>query len=236
MPILYTPYFEHADPSVKRKSGFLMPQPSISDTLGYSTTIPYYFALAPNYDFTFYPMYTSRQGVLWQGEWRHRTRERPVLHHVAPASTRMPPICRRRSPDRDQYDGWRGSLETQGPVLASSWWKFGWDVTPESDDTFRRFYKLDNMLLTDRVNKMFLAGISDRNYFGLAAYHFGGLMFHEPRSSEIEQYAHPILDYNYVFADPILGGELTLEHQRVEPSSNQDPTTSCAVCRWQSSR
>ena len=28
---------EHADPSVKRKSGFLMPQPSTSDTLGYST-------------------------------------------------------------------------------------------------------------------------------------------------------------------------------------------------------
>ena len=73
VPILYTPYFEHADPSVKRKSGFLMPQPTISDNLGYSTTIPYYFALAPNYDFTFYPMYTSRQGILWQGEWRHRT-------------------------------------------------------------------------------------------------------------------------------------------------------------------
>ena len=80
VPILYTPYFEHADPSVKRKSGFLMPQPTISDNLGYSTTIPYYFALAPNYDFTFYPMYTSRQGILWQGDWRHRTRERPVLH------------------------------------------------------------------------------------------------------------------------------------------------------------
>src|SRR3990170_6462742 len=72
VPILYTPYFQHADPSVKRKSGFLMPQPSGSETLGYSTTIPYYFALAPNYDFTFYPLYTSRQGVLWQGNWRHR--------------------------------------------------------------------------------------------------------------------------------------------------------------------
>ena len=34
VPVLYTPYFEHADPSVKRKSGFLMPEYSSSSTLG----------------------------------------------------------------------------------------------------------------------------------------------------------------------------------------------------------
>ena len=46
---------------------------------GFSTTnlgtivgIPYYFALDPSYDFTFNPLYMSEQGVLWQGEWRHR--------------------------------------------------------------------------------------------------------------------------------------------------------------------
>ena len=55
----------------------------------------------------------------------------------------------------------------------SSWWKFGWDITLESDDQFRRFYKLDNILLTDRVNQVFLVGQSDRNYFSARAYHFG---------------------------------------------------------------
>ncbi len=113
VPILYTPYFEHADPSVKRKSGFLMPQPTISDKLGYSTTIPYYFALAPNYDFTFYPMISSRQGILWQGEWRHRTENGQYYIKgtgIDQDSADLPSSIA----DRDQYDGWRGSLDTKG--------------------------------------------------------------------------------------------------------------------------
>ncbi len=221
VPILYTPYFEHADPSVKRKSGFLMPQPSTSSTLGYSTTIPYYFALAPNYDFTFYPMYTSRQGILWQGDWRHRTENGQYsikAQGIDQDSANLPSAIA----NRDQYDGWRGSLETKGLFNLGSWWRFGWDVTLESDDTFRRFYKLDNMLLTDRVNKVFLEGISDRNYFGMELYHFGGLMFTDTPKSE--SLAHPIIDYNYVFADPILGGELTWNTNALSFSSQQDPT------------
>ncbi len=72
VPVLYAPYFQHPDPSVKRQSGFLAPSQGHSTTLGYSVEVPYYFALAPNYDFTFHPRYFSEQGVLWQGDWRHR--------------------------------------------------------------------------------------------------------------------------------------------------------------------
>ena len=117
VPILYTPYFEHADPSVKRKSGFLMPQPSTSDTLGYSTTIPYYFALAPNYDFTFYPMYTSRQGILWQGDWRHRT-ENGQYYIKAQGIDQDAADLPSAIANRDQYEGWRGSVETKGLFIA----------------------------------------------------------------------------------------------------------------------
>ncbi len=213
VPILYTPYFEHADPSVKRKSGFLMPQPSTSDTLGYSTTIPYYFALAPNYDFTFYPMYTSRQGILWQGDWRHRTENGQYYikaQGIDQDSANLPSAIA----NRDQYDGWRGSLETKGLFNLGSWWRFGWDVTLESDDTFRRFYKLDNMLLTDRVNKVFLEGISDRNYFGMELYHFGGLMFTDTPKSEVARASDHRLQLRVRRPDPRRRADV--EHQRAE--------------------
>jgi len=221
VPILYTPYFEHADPSVKRKSGFLMPQPSVSETLGYSTTIPYYFALAPNYDFTFYPMVSSRQGVLWQGEWRHRTENGQYFIRgtgIDQDASTLPSSIE----NREQYDGWRGSLDTKGLFSLSSWWKFGWDVTVESDDEFRRFYKLDNILLTDRVNKIFLEGIGDRNYFGLAAYQFTSLQYSTTPQSGAQSWAYPIMDYNYVFADPVLGGELTWNTNALAFSSDQN--------------
>ena len=226
VPILYMPYFQHADPSVKRKSGFLMPQVGSSDAFGYSTTIPYYFALAPNYDFTFYPTYMTRQGVLWQGDWRHRTAN--GQYHIKLAgidqdADQLPSDIT----DRDQFEGWRGSIETKGLFSLSSWWSAGWDVTIESDDAFRRFYKLDNILLTDRVNRGFLIGQSERNYFGMNIYQLGGLLFND--QAESDSWVHPIIDYNYVAADPIFGGELrwntnvlSLSRDNESPGSGQE--------------
>jgi LPS-assembly protein len=207
VPVFYLPYFQHSDPSVKRQSGFLLPEYSTSTNLGFTAEVPYYFALAPNYDFTFHPMYAAKQGVLWQGDWRHRLSFGDVsgLYSVKVAA-----IDQDASdlPDKpQQLDGWRGSVETKGRFSLASWWKFGWDVTIESDDTFRRFYKLDNILQTDRVNSVFLTGLSERNYFGAHLYHFGGLLLDDTPTAESK--VHPIIDYNYVVADPVLGGELS---------------------------
>ena len=202
---------------MKRKSGFLTPEFGQSSNLGTITGIPYYFALDPSYDFTFNPLYMSEQGVLWQGEWRHRLDNGQYTVKVSaidqdasdlplPDASSKNPTLADREAARESRDGWRGSLESRGLFSLSSWWKFGWDITLESDDEFRRFYKLDNILLTDRVNQVFLVGQSDRNYFSARLYHFGGLLLED--TNETESYTHPIIDYNYVFADPVLGGEL----------------------------
>ncbi|HLC08556.1 MAG TPA: LptA/OstA family protein, partial [Methyloceanibacter sp.] len=70
VPIMWVPYFQSADPTVKRKSGFLMPNYAHDDDLGSAVTIPYYFALSDHFDFTFAPMFTEKAGTLLQGNWR----------------------------------------------------------------------------------------------------------------------------------------------------------------------
>lgn len=207
-PVLYLPYFQHADPTVKHKSGFLAPGFGQSSQLGFITEIPYYFALDPSYDLLFHPSYMSQQGVFWAADWRQRLAngEYMVKLTAIDQDFRDLPVPDVGPDNRAEYDGWRGSVETKGLFSLSSWWKFGWDVTLESDDQFRRFYKLDNILLTDRVNQIFLTGQSDRNYFSARLYHFGGLLLTD--TAQTESYTHPIIDYNYVFADPVLGGEL----------------------------
>jgi LPS-assembly protein len=204
-PIFYLPYFQTPDPTVKRKSGFLSPEYGHSSTLGYITGIPYYFALAPNFDFTFSPEYMSQQGEFWRAEWRQRLANGEYnvkLAGIDQDAADLPGTIA----DREKYDGWRGSVETHGLFSLSSWWKFGWDVIVESDDQFRRFYKLDPILVTDRVNQVYLTGQSDRNYFSAKLYQFGGLLTND--TPQTESSTHPIIDYNYVFNDPVLGGEL----------------------------
>ncbi len=210
VPVVYLPYFQHPDPSVKRRSGFLFPNFSSSEDLGFSTTIPYYFALDPSYDFTFKPRYMTGQGVMWAGEWRQKLANgeyRVNFSAVDQEFDNLPTAKTDAQKARfEDLEGWRGSVDTKGLFNLGSWWKWGWDVTVESDDTFRRFYKLDSRLLTDRVNQVFLDGVGERSYFGATLYHFGGLLLDDTDRSE--SLVHPVIDHNYVFDDTVVGGEL----------------------------
>jgi len=75
VPLAYLPYFSTPDPTVKRKSGFLMPQYVETAALGYGADIPYYWAIAPDMDATFTPRIMSRQGVLLKSEFRQRLQD-----------------------------------------------------------------------------------------------------------------------------------------------------------------
>ncbi|MEO1793321.1 MAG: LPS-assembly protein LptD, partial [Pseudomonadota bacterium] len=212
--VFWLPYFQHADPSVKRKTGFLQPGISHSTNLGYSIETPYYFALDPSYDFTFFPRYYSKQGLLLQGQWRQKVAFGDVRGtydvKIAAIDQNGGDLPGNLSDaERDDLDGWRGTLETRGNFSLSSWWRFGWDVTIESDESFRRFYKFDSVLQTDRVNSAFLIGQSERNYFSMIAYHFGGLQFQETPTAESQ--VHPVIDWNYIVGQPVFGGELSID-------------------------
>src|SRR5262245_1366783 len=228
IPIFYLPYFQHPDLSVKRQSGFLVPSYSTSSTLGFGVEVPYYFALAPNYDFTFHPTYYSDRGVLWQGDFRHRLETGRYSIEVAAIEDELNPNA-----DADSLLGdWRGSLQTKGLFSLGSWWKYGWDITLESDEAFRRTFKLDSILQTDRVNVAFLQGLSERNYFALNFYQFGGLFLDS--ADVANAYALPVIDYNYIVGAPVLGGELSFNgHARVlTRTDGSDNTHAVVQANW----
>ena len=54
-----------------RRSGFLLPEISASNKSGTDISIPYYFNLASNYDFTFEPRYISKRGEGGFSEFRY---------------------------------------------------------------------------------------------------------------------------------------------------------------------
>ena len=90
LPMSYFPFMSMPDPTVKRKSGFLFPTFTSGTAYGVGVTLPYYFALAPNYDLTLYPTYTSQQGFLMEADWEQDSR---------PAVTRLgPPAFINRTP------------------------------------------------------------------------------------------------------------------------------------------
>ena len=74
-PIFYFPKFFHPDPSVKRKSGFLIPQMGNSSSSGVSFQIPYYHVISDNKDFTFKPnIYFNNDIMLQNATTGYKTR------------------------------------------------------------------------------------------------------------------------------------------------------------------
>jgi len=204
LPIVYVPYFYHPDPTVKRRSGFLVPSIQQSDDLGFVYEQPYYWAIAPNKDLTLAPIITTNAGVLLKADWRHRLETGQYRVLLAGSYDDDPAI---NAPTDSDF---RGTIETQGNFRIGSFWNWGWDITAESDDTFRRFYKFDKRTETERTSEIFLIGQSDRNYFSARAYSFVNLTpTGKPEDlTDQDTIVHPVIDYNYIVDKPILGGEL----------------------------
>jgi LPS-assembly protein len=218
VPVLWTPWFQTADPTVKRKSGFLIPSYSHSDELGNTVQIPYYFALSDHYDFTFAPMWTEKAGTLLLGDWRQRTSNGGYRVELAGVFDNDTDIT---SPAFG--DDFRGSINTQGRFAIDPYYSFGWDILAETDDTFRRYYNLDSRLKTDRVSQVYLEGLHDRNYFSTRFYNTESLL--QPDEEFSEATVYPIIDYDYIVDTPIVGGELSF-NSNVMVFSSEDGTDS----------
>ena len=77
--IFYLPYFNHPDPTVKRKSGFLTPSYTASDSLGTSIILPYFKILDLDKDITFSPRIYSEKNFLLQNEYRQALENSNIL-------------------------------------------------------------------------------------------------------------------------------------------------------------
>ncbi len=227
MPVVWVPYFYHPDPAVKRRSGFLTPSFGNSNDLGFTSEIPYYYAFSSSYDLTLAPVITTEAGFLLKADWRQRFNNGSYRINLAGAYNDDPKAI--------VDEKFRGSIETKGEFSLSSYWKWGWDGIVETDDTFRRFYKIDNIYQTDRVSQVYLTGQSERNYFSARAYHFGGLTLEE--TDESDSIVHPVIDYNYIFADPVAGGELSFNINALALSREDGADTNRIVAetRWRKS-
>tara|TARA_B100001027_G_C16266261_1_gene332269 strand:+ start:2238 stop:4634 length:2397 start_codon:yes stop_codon:yes gene_type:complete len=77
--VFFTPYFNHPDPSVKRKSGFLTPYYGTSDSLGTQLNFPYFKVIDIDKDITINPRYYADKSFLLQNEYRQALKNSNIL-------------------------------------------------------------------------------------------------------------------------------------------------------------
>ena len=77
--IFYFPYFSHPDPSVKRKSGFLVPYYGSSNNFGSWVNIPYFKTLGKDKDMTLNPRIYADDKFIMQIEYRQSLEQSKLI-------------------------------------------------------------------------------------------------------------------------------------------------------------
>lgn len=70
VPVLYTPFLSHPDPTVRRRSGFLTPNIGSSNYLGGTLQVKYFWDINSNSDLLLSPIFTTDKDVVWGGRYR----------------------------------------------------------------------------------------------------------------------------------------------------------------------
>ncbi len=169
VPVLWTPWFRHPDPTVERRSGFLVPTAGSSSTLGLTLEVPYHWVLGPDRDLTFSPIFTSREGVVLGGEYREL---RPIGQtRLRGSFTYTEAYARQgRTPEGKEL---RGHLDARGRYRPAEAWDAGFDLRLSTDPTYRKRYGFG----TDDVleNHAFVQKVVGPDHLGLHAYAFQSL-------------------------------------------------------------
>jgi LPS-assembly protein len=171
VPVAYTPYFTHPDPTVKRRSGFLAPSFGNDSILGLSVQPTYFFALAPNYDATLAPIFYTSENPVLAVEYRHLL-ESGRFQFNGSGTYASKPIEQEGEPE-PSGNTFRGAIEGEGRFRLPNEWRSGFDLEAASDDTYLERYGFSNK---DVLNsRLFAERFWERDYVTINAYGFQGL-------------------------------------------------------------
>ena len=185
VPLGYVPFMSAPDPTVKRKSGFLFPNITYTTQYGAGIKIPYFWALAPNYDLTLSTTVdhharravpgrlapTPDRGLVFdQGRWHFPSRPRLLCQSR-----------RSQEPDRQTF---RGAIQTAGQFAINDKWVWGWTGLLMTDTQFLFDYQLSQFtgsfdpfrtgVAAEGVSQLYLTGAGERSYFDIRTIYYYG--------------------------------------------------------------
>lgn len=186
IPVLYTPYMSHADPSVKQRSGLLPMGYRQDKSLGLSVSAPYYIAMGSNQDLTLTPTMTSNEGPVLAAEyrWIGMTSKLNFLGSIT----------------RDSDGRIRNHVDAEAQAYIDDTWRTGIDLNLASDDTYMRRYGYGRpSFLTTRP---YIEGFQRRSYTAIEGYYFQNLLADSDGLplAENSPLVVPVAEWSYVGA------------------------------------
>lgn len=196
VPVFYTPYLAHPDPTAGPKSGLLLPTIGAGRNLGISYQQPYYIHLADTRDATITPFLTSSAGNGATGEYRQNFRK-----------GQMRLFGSLMAGDPDISEDVRGHIKATARWDMNRNWRSGTDINLATDRTYLRRYGFEAP--TWLTTNVFAERFSQSTYFSANTYYFQRQRL--PLTNNSVPVIAPLLSYNYTSVPDSWGGYWTAD-------------------------
>lgn len=206
IPVAYTPFFSHPDPTVKRKSGFLTPTFGSSGNLGAFIQVPYFWAIDQSQDATFAPIYTRDEGVVFAGEYRRRfnSGEVELSGSLAEADRNIGTDF----VEDTRQNEIRGHIYGKGRYEIDDTWRTGFDLERSTDRSYLRRFNFFGGTTNSLISNAYIEGFRGRNYAAANTYLYQDLQSGIRPNTPL---VAPILDFNHVGLPTRYGGRFSLD-------------------------
>ena len=170
IPIFYLPKLSHPDPSVDRRSGFLPPSFSDTKNLGSGFSVPYFWAMSDDKNFTVTNKLYFTENPLFLGEYHQAFKNSNLLTDFGYTKGYKEKTAKKKTGDKshffskfvknfDNKDGSEKSLSI--------------NVQNVSDDKYLKLYKVNSNLVDYNTNTLensiSFTNDSENNFFGIDA-------------------------------------------------------------------
>lgn len=194
IPILYSPYFSHPDPSVKKRTGVLMPKITSDNILGTSLSLPFFYNIASNQDLTITPTIQSKADNYYSFNYRYLTKNHKI--NIDSSIT-----------DNKSNSGTKNHIFINGSVK-NPYGKFDYKIETSNNDTYLRKNQIND--LTIHTSGLNFTKEMDNSYLDFNSYIYKHL--NNPENEKWE-YVYPNINYNINnFKDPFFNRDWLIEN------------------------
>lgn len=240
VPVFWTPFFAHPDPTVERASGFLVPIINYDQGRGVSVETPYLHVVSPSEDWLISPQFNTRVAPFLNLQWRRRFENATVVARGGYTYARNFGDFDLNGDGRAESNVDFGDLTSRSYLLSwGKWdpagpWRFGFTAERTSDKTlFDRYdvidpYQDNGLYYGDQrrlISQLYAERQTERSYLSVAAFSIQSLrvaQFNDvtPALNVFENdgslpLVAPIIDGRIEPRQAILGGRLRLRTSAV---------------------
>jgi LPS-assembly protein len=207
VPVIYTPYFATPDPTVKRKSGFLIPAFGGSGNLGFQYKQPYFWAIGPDKDATITPIINSKAPPVLVGEYRQRIVDGQFKVNAAATELNLSEYGQNVAPSGTNFEGY---LFSNGQLDLTKAWRAGYDLNLTTDPAFIRLFGFPHAYDRFLNSEAYAEGFDGRSYASVQGWGFQTMQETGVDNTQLP-IVTPAIDYNLVGEPGRFGGYWTVD-------------------------